>query len=103
MLGGMGAEGGPIDSLGGWGDGGIPPPNFTYPPISVSLYTDAARCCITTGVHMYTVTVTWGELTKTHRAWTLSSAKGWMYAYPNKDVFARVALFGKTVAIRYKR
>ena len=53
---------------------------------------------------MYTVTVTWGELTKTHRAWTKASAMGWMYAYPKRDVFAKVTdLFGKTVAIRYKR
>lgn len=53
---------------------------------------------------MYTVTVTWGDMTKTHKAWTLASAKSWMYAYPNKDVFAKVAnLFGKTVAVRYKR
>jgi hypothetical protein len=53
---------------------------------------------------MYTVTVQWGELVKTHKAWTLSSAKGWMYSYPNKDVFAKVTnVFGSTVAVRYKR
>ena len=53
---------------------------------------------------MYTVTVQWGELVKTHKAWTLSSAKQWLYAYPNKDVFAKVTnVFGRTVAVRYKR
>jgi hypothetical protein len=53
---------------------------------------------------MYTVTVQWGDLVKTHKAWTLSSAKQWLYAYPNKDVFAKVTnVFGQTVAVRYKR
>lgn len=53
---------------------------------------------------MYTVTVQWGDLVATHKSWTLSSAKQWMYAYPNKDVFAKVTnLFGRTVAVRYKR
>ena len=53
---------------------------------------------------MYTVTVQWGDLVKTHKAWTLSSAKEWMYTYPNKDVFAKVTnVFGSTVAVRYKR
>jgi hypothetical protein len=53
---------------------------------------------------MYTVNVRWGELVKTHKAWTLSGAKQWMYTYPNKDVFAKVTnLFGQTVAVRYKR
>jgi hypothetical protein len=33
MLGGMGYAGGPIESLGGWGDGGVPSPNFTFTPI----------------------------------------------------------------------
>jgi len=33
MLGGMGYAGGPIAGLGGWGDGGVPLPNFTYAPI----------------------------------------------------------------------
>ncbi len=33
VLGGMGYAGGPIDSLGGWGDGGCPLPNFTYAPL----------------------------------------------------------------------
>jgi hypothetical protein len=53
---------------------------------------------------MYTVTVQWGDLVKTHKAWTLSSAKEWMYTYPSKDVFAKVTnVFGSTVAVRYKR
>ena len=53
---------------------------------------------------MYTVTVQWGDLVATHKSWTLSGAKQWMYAYPNKDVFAKVTnLFGRTVAVRYKR
>ena len=53
---------------------------------------------------MYTVTVQWGELVATHKSWTLSGAKQWMYSYPNKDVFAKVTnVFGQTVAVRYKR
>jgi hypothetical protein len=53
---------------------------------------------------MYTVTVRWGELVKTHKAWTLSSAKQWMLSYPNKDVFASVTdIFGRRVAVRYYR
>lgn len=53
---------------------------------------------------MYSVAVRWGELTKTHKAWTLSGAKQWMYSYPNKDVFIKVTdLFGRTMAVRYYR
>jgi hypothetical protein len=53
---------------------------------------------------MYTVTVQWGELIKTHKAWTLSSAKAWMQAYPKQDVFASVTdIFGRRVAVRYCR
>lgn len=53
---------------------------------------------------MYSVAVRWGELTKTHKAWTLAGAKQWMYAYPNKDVFIKVTdLFGRTMAVRYYR
>lgn len=53
---------------------------------------------------MYTVAVRWGELVKTHRAWTLSSAKEMMYSYPKKDVFIKVTnLFGQRVAVRYYR
>jgi hypothetical protein len=53
---------------------------------------------------MYTVAVRWGELVKTHKAWTLSNAKATMYAYPNKDVFIKVTdLFGRRVAVRYYR
>jgi hypothetical protein len=53
---------------------------------------------------MYTVAVRWGELVKTHKAWTLSDAKATMYAYPNKDVFIKITnLFGQRVAVRYYR
>ena len=53
---------------------------------------------------MYTVSVRWGEIVKTHKAWTLAGAKGWMYAYPKRDVFAKVTdLFGRTMAVRYCR
>ena len=50
---------------------------------------------------MYTVTIRWGDVVATHKAWTLSSAKQWMYAYPNKDVFAKVTFFGKRLAVRH--
>jgi hypothetical protein len=53
---------------------------------------------------MYTVTIQWGALTKTHKAWTLASAKAWMYQYPKADVFASVTdIFGRRVAVRYYR
>jgi hypothetical protein len=53
---------------------------------------------------MYTVTVQWGDMVKTHKAWSLVSAKQWLYTYPNKDVFAKVTdMFGRTVAVRYYR
>jgi len=38
---------------------------------------------------MYTVAVWCDGLTATHKSWTLADAKGWLYAYPNKDVFAK--------------
>jgi hypothetical protein len=53
---------------------------------------------------MYTVHITWGETTITHSALTLSSAKQWLYQYPNKDLFGKVTdLFGRTLAVRYCR
>lgn len=53
---------------------------------------------------MYTVSIQWGSKAVTHTAWSLSSAKAWMYTYPNKDVFAKVTdLFGNTLAVRYYR
>ena len=53
---------------------------------------------------MYTVNVRWGELVKTHKAWTLSDAKATMYAYPKQDVFIKITnLFGQRVAVRYYR
>ena len=58
----------------------------------------------TTGVHMYTVSITWGNKAVTHTAWTLASAKTWMAAYPKQDVFGKVTdLFGRRVAVRYYR
>jgi hypothetical protein len=105
VLGGMGYAGGPIARLGGWGDGGCPQPNFTYAPLPRILYSMQSNSAVQMkGDCMYTVTVQWGDLVKTHKAWTLSSAKQWLYAYPNKDVFAKVTnVFGQTVAVRYKR
>ena len=101
----MGYAGGPIWRLGGWGDGGSPLPNFTYPPLPHILSSmHHAVWCRSKEYSLYTVTVQWGELVATHKSWTLSSAKQWMYAYPNKDVFAKVTnVFGQTVAVRYKR
>ena len=53
---------------------------------------------------MYTVHIIWGETTITHSALTLSSAKQWLYQYPNKDLFGKVTdLFGRTLAVRYCR
>ena len=53
---------------------------------------------------MYLVQIQWGSKRVTHTAWTLSSAKAWMYTYPKQDVFAKVTdLFGRTLAVRYYR
>ena len=56
------------------------------------------------GVHMYTVHITWGDTVVKHTALTLSSAKQWLYQYPNSDLFGKVTdLFGRTLAVRYCR
>jgi hypothetical protein len=53
---------------------------------------------------MYKVKVLWGNKSVTHKAWSLVSAKQWMYAYPKADVFIKVVnMFGRTVAVRYCR
>ena len=53
---------------------------------------------------MYTVSVRWGEIVKTHKAWTRAGAMGWVYAYPSEDVFAKVTdVFGRRIAVRYCR
>ena len=104
----MGYEGGPIEPFGGWGEP-IPLPNFTYSPYLHILesYTADRLCmfCLTLReIAMYTVAVRWGELVKTHKAWTLSDAKATMYAYPKQDVFIKITnLFGQRVAVRYYR
>ena len=60
--------------------------------------------CLTEEFSMYTVFVQWGETAHVHTAWSLSSAKAWLYQYPNKDVFATVTdYFGRTVAVKYCR
>jgi hypothetical protein len=85
----------------------VSPAKLYIYPHSTLIYTQCNTVVVADllkGDCMYTVNVRWGELTKTHKAWTLSSAKAWMYTYPNKDVFAKVTnLFGQTVAVRYKR
>ena len=53
---------------------------------------------------MYTVNVRWGDVVKTHKAWTLASAKAWLYKYPKGDFFGSVTdIFGRRVAVRYYR
>ena len=70
----------------------------------LQLATSGKSASPTREIAMYTVAVRWGELVKTHKAWTLSNAKATMYAYPNKDVFIKVTdLFGRRVAVRYYR
>lgn len=98
-------RGDPLTGLGGGGTGGVPSQTLLMPPFHANLYSmQHAVCCRSKEYSMYTVTVQWGDMVATHKAWTLSSAKQWMYAYPNKDVFAKVTnLFGRTVATRYKR
>ena len=104
----MGYEGDPLSRLGGGGCG-LPLPNFTYSPYSTNIEAcDAVRHCMfcltLKGDAMYTVAVWCDGLTATHKSWTLADAKGWMYAYPNKDVFIKVTnVFGQRVAVRYYR
>ena len=53
---------------------------------------------------MYTVSVLWGSKAVSHKAMTKGKALGWLYQYPNDDVFIKVTnLFGKTIAVKYKR
>jgi hypothetical protein len=53
---------------------------------------------------MYTVSIQWGNTAHVHTAWTLSSAKAWLYQYPNRDVFGTVTdWLGRTVAVKYCR
>ena len=99
-------RGDPLTGLGGGGMGGVPVQTLLMPPFHAYCpqCNTVAVADLLKGDCMYTVNVRWGELVKTHKAWTLSGAKQWMYAYPNKDVFAKVTnLFGQTVAVRYKR
>ena len=53
---------------------------------------------------MYTVSVTWSTKTYTHKALTHNEALSWLRQYPNQDVFGKVTnLFGKVIAVKYKR
>jgi hypothetical protein len=53
---------------------------------------------------MYTVSVLWGNKEVSHTAWTKGKALGWLYQYPNNDVFIKVTNpIGKTIAIKYAR
>ena len=53
---------------------------------------------------MYTVQVQWGSKAVTHTAWRKGQALEWLYAYPKKDVFAKVTdMFGRVIAVRYYR
>ena len=109
VLGGMGYEGGPIEAIGGWGKDVVSAitcneVGFSAISIVCKVMMRCMFCLTLKGDAMYTVAVRWGELVKTHKAWTLSDAKATMYAYPNKDVFIKVTnLFGQRVAVRYYR
>ena len=98
-------RGDPLRILGGGGMGVSPRQTLLMPPFHTNMYSMQSNSAVQMqGDCMYTVTVQWGDLVKTHTAWTLSGAKEWMYTYPNKDVFAKVTnVFGSTVAVRYKR
>ncbi len=53
---------------------------------------------------LYNITVLWGTKEVSHTSWTKGKALSWLYKYPNEDVFIKVTdVFGKTVAIKYKR
>ena len=70
----------------------------------LQLATSGKSASPTWEIAMYTVAVRWGELVKTHKAWTLSDAKATMYAYPKQDVFIKITnMFGQRVAVRYYR
>ena len=56
------------------------------------------------GDAMYTVQVLWEGKAATHTAWRKGQALEWLYAYPKKDVFAKVTdMFGRSIAVRYYR
>ena len=54
---------------------------------------------------MYTVHIMWGNRAVTHTAWTLASAKDWLYQYPKGTAtgfFGKVTdVFGRRVAVRH--
>ncbi len=103
VSGGMGAREGPVWRLGGWGWGRVPLRNLQYRyPISYTYITAMSQG--STEYIMYTVSVQWEDKRITHTAWTKVSAMQWLYAYPRKDVFAKVTdLFGRRIAVRYYR
>lgn len=53
---------------------------------------------------LYTVSVLWGNKEVKHTARSKSKALTWLHKYPNEDIFIKVTdVFGKTVAVKYKR
>lgn len=111
-LGGMGYEGGPIEDLGGWGIDTPDRAKLASPPTNqlidrhelIATQSSTSRSVHTLETYMYTVQVQWGSTAVTHTAWRKGQALEWLYAYPKKDVFAKVTdMFGRVIAVRYYR
>ena len=108
---GYGARGRLIWDLGVWGCAD-PLPNFTYSPHCSSLHTWIRLQLVADQsanplreITMYTVHILWGNHAVTHTAWSLASAKEWLYKYPkdtSEGFFGKVTdLFGRRVAVRH--
>jgi len=87
--------------VGGRGVGGLE-------TILIQWFLPIYKHCTVAVIHreysMYTVHITWGNTVAKHTAYTLASAKQWLYQYPNADLFGKVTdLFGRTLAVRYCR
>ena len=119
---GMGVEGGPIDSLGGWGRWARTAITCNSPTISATNISDdalvhrhnretymvmkAVRKWIRThGV--YTTTITLPSQTTVHKSWTKTDALEWMWLHSRKRVAQQLSIitnvFGQRIAVRYYR
>ena len=99
-----GTRGRLIGVLGGGGCVGVGRLETILIQVDLLIYKHCTVAVIHREYIMYTVSITWGDTVIKHTAITLSSAKQWLYQYPNKDLFGKVTdLFGRTVAVRYCR
>jgi hypothetical protein len=84
---------------------GHSPVKIAFHPLAVVIWIQCEAIVLSrTGDTMYTVQVLWEGKAVTHTAWRKGQALEWLYAYPKKDVFAKVTdIFGRVIAVRYYR